>query len=184
MKEENSKLLSSLTQLQKEIHDLKSMSNSIVIPTTTITSTITSTSTTVTSTQTQTEPRISNSNVSYSNDTCNINATQLQQVLHVAQSPFHFIRNRSIRLANPNINTSNTNNQTANDNASAGVTSSNTNTRRFSHFRCSGDEKSSSSGFLERICVFENTCYNSKTKSIEYYTRPNSPQVLSAGYFI
>ena len=88
-----------------------------------------------------------------------------EDVFQLATYPRNLIHKRSIRI--PSIK------DTVHG---QGVNSTIQNTRRFSHFRCSGDEKSTSS-FKSRICVFENTCYNTLTNNFEYYIRPDSPQV-------
>ncbi|ORY43480.1 hypothetical protein BCR33DRAFT_262263 [Rhizoclosmatium globosum] len=49
------------------------------------------------------------------------------------------------------------------------------NTRRYSHMRCTGDEKSIN-GRRERICTFENVCYNTAAKEWNYFVRPDSPR--------
>jgi hypothetical protein len=86
-----------------------------------------------------------------------------EMLLPLAQYPLNFINKRSIRIPSKKDTVPQS-------------TRSIQNTRRFSHFRCSGDDKSLS-GFKTRICVFENTCYNSLTDNVEYYIRPDSPQV-------
>jgi DNA mismatch repair ATPase MutS len=89
-----------------------------------------------------------------------------EMLLPTAEHPLNFIHKRSIRIPSKNSTVP----------ESWVNTRSIQNTRRFSHFRCSGDDKSLSS-FKTRICVFENTCYNSLTNNVEYYIRPDSPQV-------
>ncbi|KAJ3212672.1 hypothetical protein HDU82_007750 [Entophlyctis luteolus] len=47
------------------------------------------------------------------------------------------------------------------------------NTRRFSHFRCLGDDNNID-GRAERACVFENVCYDVEGKEWLYYSRPDT----------
>jgi hypothetical protein len=98
----------------------------------------------------------------------NENKLQSEDVFHLANYPNNIISHRSIRIPKLNKNQSLEGGQN--------MTNFTRNSRRFSRFRCSGDEKSTQ-GFYERVCVFENVCYNSMTKFIEYYSRPDSPQV-------
>ena len=94
-----------------------------------------------------------------------------KDVFHLATHPRNLIHQRSVRIP-----------QTAAYIKEQENNSSILNTRRFSHFRCSGDEKSTSR-FKTRLCVFENTCYNTLTNNIEYYIRPDSPQVYEDTLF-
>ncbi|KAJ3028263.1 UNVERIFIED_CONTAM: hypothetical protein HDU68_002070 [Siphonaria sp. JEL0065] len=50
---------------------------------------------------------------------------------------------------------------------------SNKNSRRFSHFRCAGDDNDIDRRG-ERICVFENVCYNLQHKQWNYFVRPDT----------
>lgn len=44
---------------------------------------------------------------------------------------------------------------------------------RYSKFRCSGDENHVD-GYVERLCVFENVCYDRETDSFKFYTRKSA----------
>ena len=48
-------------------------------------------------------------------------------------------------------------------------------TRNFSKFRCTGDENNINA-WPERLCVFNNICYNVKIQQFEYYRRFRSPK--------
>ncbi|KAJ3194649.1 hypothetical protein HK101_002238 [Irineochytrium annulatum] len=53
-------------------------------------------------------------------------------------------------------------------------TSTTTNTRRHSHHRCLGDSNHLS-GYMHRICSFQNVCYNTELRRYHYYRRNNVP---------
>ncbi|KAJ3071048.1 hypothetical protein HDU98_005899 [Podochytrium sp. JEL0797] len=82
---------------------------------------------------------------------------------------------RSVRLPNPAVadpSSKTSGNAIANAGPVAGGLTSK-NSRRFSKFRCAGNEKSIDAR-RERVCVFENVCYNLGTKDWAYYIRPDS----------
>ncbi|KAJ3143138.1 hypothetical protein HK100_008257 [Physocladia obscura] len=74
----------------------------------------------------------------------------------------HFYK-RSVRLPSPlSANISDFRNTTKNS-------------RRFSHFRCLGDDNNID-GRGERACIFENVCYDLSKKEWAYHVRPDTPR--------
>ncbi|KAJ3117518.1 hypothetical protein HDU96_006447 [Phlyctochytrium bullatum] len=45
---------------------------------------------------------------------------------------------------------------------------------RYSRFRCSGDDNDIN-GYVERLCLFENLCYDQETSQFYFYRRPDRP---------
>ncbi|KAI8823328.1 hypothetical protein BJ741DRAFT_634421 [Chytriomyces cf. hyalinus JEL632] len=59
------------------------------------------------------------------------------------------------------------------DPAAAAANTVSVNSRRYSHFRCVGDDNNPE-GRRERICVFENVCYDTTNSQWTYHVRGNS----------
>ncbi|KAI9334095.1 hypothetical protein BDR26DRAFT_1009801 [Obelidium mucronatum] len=97
---------------------------------------------------------------------------QQLSILAKAQPPDLFLAynqnfaKRSVRIANPSNVKLNQHSPPAAKSASA----MGKNSRRYSHFRCAGNDNLIEAR-RDRICVFENVCYNVEGKSWNYYVR-------------
>lgn len=101
--------------------------------------------------QTQSSSTEQENHSSHDRDSCSL------LNLHINQ-PFH---KRAVRIPHPLHVDNDTN---------AAPDSPSSNSRRYSHFRCFGEENSVE-GFPERACSFENVCYKVDDRQIYFYRR-------------
>ncbi|KAI9340408.1 hypothetical protein DFJ73DRAFT_762619 [Zopfochytrium polystomum] len=88
--------------------------------------------------------------------------SRASNLLRLKNQPFHM---RTVRIPHP---------LHIDDGVKPAPSAPPTNSRRFSHFRCFGDENSVE-GYTERGCSFENVCYNLESRTIQFYRRPGIP---------